>query len=57
MAECVHLAAVGDAEPEPETLDGCVGCPVTVWFGPSSAVRLLSTGIESAVNAEYDRSS
>jgi CPA1 family monovalent cation:H+ antiporter len=26
MAACVHLAAVGDAEPEPETLDGCVGC-------------------------------
>jgi uncharacterized UBP type Zn finger protein len=26
MATCAHLAAVGDAEPEPVTLDGCAGC-------------------------------
>ena len=26
MAACEHLATVGDAEPEPVTLDGCVGC-------------------------------
>ncbi len=26
MAVCEHLTALGDAEPEPMTLDGCVGC-------------------------------
>ena len=26
MASCQHLDAVGDAEPEPVTLEGCAGC-------------------------------
>jgi CPA1 family monovalent cation:H+ antiporter len=26
MAGCAHLDELGDAEPAPATLDGCVGC-------------------------------
>jgi CPA1 family monovalent cation:H+ antiporter len=26
MASCQHLTELGDAEPEPATLDGCVDC-------------------------------